>query len=96
VAEDPPQRDCFHKLGNILDKLPKRLQPRVKAALHEIMYAETREQARATITRFATEYGLKYPKAVTTLEKDVREGRRHVAHVLRLSRRALEASTDVG
>jgi len=64
------QRDWFHKLGNILDKLPKRLQPRVKAALHEVMYAETREQAREAITRFATEYGPKYPKAVTTLEKD--------------------------
>jgi transposase-like protein len=64
------QRDWFHKLGNILDKLPKRLQPRVKAALHEVMYAETREHAREAITRFATEYGQKYPKAVTTLEKD--------------------------
>jgi putative transposase len=64
------QRDWFHKLGNILDKLPKRLQPRVKAALHEVMYGETREQAREAITRFATEYGPKYAKAVTTLEKD--------------------------
>jgi len=64
------QRDWFHKLGNILDKLPKRLQPRVKAALHEVMYAETREQAHQAVTRFATEYGAKYPKAVTTLEKD--------------------------
>jgi len=64
------QRDWFHKLGNILDKLPKRLQPRVKAALHEVMYAETRKQAREAITRFAAEYGTKYPKAVTTLEKD--------------------------
>jgi len=64
------QRDWFHKLGNILDKLPQRLQPRVKAALHEVMYAETREQAREAITRFATEYSPKYPKAVTTLEKD--------------------------
>jgi hypothetical protein len=63
------QRDWFHKLGNILDKLPKRLQPRVKAALCEVMYAETREQAREAVTRFATEYGAKYPKAVTTLEK---------------------------
>jgi putative transposase len=53
-----------------LDKLPKRLQPRVKAALHEVMYAETRKRAREAITRFATEYGAKYPKAVTTLEKD--------------------------
>ena len=44
------QRDWFHKLGNILDKLPKRLQPRVKVALHEVMYAETREQAREAIS----------------------------------------------
>src|SRR5262249_27542476 len=64
------QRDWFHKLGNILDKLPKRSQPRVKAALHEVMYAETREQAWEAVTRFAAEYGPKYPKAITTLEKD--------------------------
>jgi putative transposase len=64
------QRDWFHKLGNILDKLPKRLQPRVKVALREVMYAETREQAREAAQRFASEYGAKYPKAVATLEKD--------------------------
>ena len=64
------QRDWVHKLGNILDKLPKRLQPRVKTALHEVMYAETRDQGREAITRFATDYGPKYPKAVTTLKKD--------------------------
>src|SRR5438876_10746827 len=64
------QRDWFHKVGNILDKLPKRLQPRVKAALHEVMYAETRAQAREAVQRFASEYGAKYPKAVTTLEQD--------------------------
>src|SRR5213593_3879597 len=34
------------------------------------MYAETREQAREAVKRFDTEYGAKYPKAVTTLEKD--------------------------
>jgi len=64
------QRDWVHKLGNVLDKLPRGLQPRVKAALHEVMYAETREQGRQAITRFAAEYGAKYPKAVTTLEQD--------------------------
>jgi len=42
----------------------------VKAALREVMYAETRTQAREAITRFGTEYGAKYPKAVVTLEKD--------------------------
>jgi putative transposase len=56
--------------GHILDKLPKRLQPRAKAALHEVMYAETRAQAREGAQRFAIEYGPKYPKAVTPLEKD--------------------------
>ena len=48
----------------------KWLQPRVKAALREVMYAETREQAREAAQRFASEYGPKYPKAVATLEKD--------------------------
>ena len=64
------QRDWFHKLGNILDKVPKRLQPRVKAGLPEVMYAETRKHARDAIARFATEYEAKYPKAVRTLEQD--------------------------
>ena len=39
---------------------------------------------------FAAEYGPKYPKAVTTLEK----GRRHATHVLRLPSRTLEALTQ--
>src|SRR3989475_132194 len=64
------QRDWFHKLGNILDKLPERLQPRVKAALRQVMYAESRERVREAAQRFATEYDTKYPKAVATLEKD--------------------------
>jgi len=34
------------------------------------MYAETRDEARGAISRFAGEYGAKYPKAVTTLEQD--------------------------
>ena len=63
------QRDWFHKLGNILDKLPKRLLLRVKAALREVMYSETRAQVREAVRRFAAEYGPKYPEAVMTLEK---------------------------
>jgi len=42
------QRDWFHKLGNILDKLPKRLRPRVKAALHESPFATVRLRQRVT------------------------------------------------
>jgi transposase-like protein len=56
-----------HKLVNVLDKLPKRPQPRAKRALHEMMYAESRSECEAASTRFATEYQAKYPKAVESL-----------------------------
>jgi len=46
----------LHKLGNILDKLPKRLLLRVKAALHEVMYSETRAQVREAARRVAAEF----------------------------------------
>src|SRR5690606_36480336 len=36
------QRCWVHRLANVLDKLPKRLQPRAKEALREIMNAESR------------------------------------------------------
>jgi transposase-like protein len=67
--ETREQRCWVPKLVNILDKLPKRLQPRAKQALHEIMYAATRAEARAAIERFREEYGAKYPKAVASLEE---------------------------
>jgi putative transposase len=56
-----------HKLVNVLDKLPQRLQSRAKRALHEMMYAESRSECEATRTRFAAEYRAKYPKAVESL-----------------------------
>jgi transposase-like protein len=67
--ETREQRCWVHKLANILDKLPKRLQPRAKQALHEIMYAPTRAEAGAAIERFREEYRAKYPKAVASLEE---------------------------
>jgi transposase-like protein len=56
-----------HKLSNVLDKLPKRLQPRAKRALHEMMYAERRSHCEAARVRFEAEYQVKYPKAVESL-----------------------------
>ena len=50
------QRDWFHKLGNVLDTLPKRLQPKAKRALHDILAAETREQAEEHLDTFVAEY----------------------------------------
>ena len=63
-------RDWCHKLGNVLDKLPKRLQPRAKVLLREAMYADTREHAREAMGRFAEEYEAKFPKAVECLRTD--------------------------
>ena len=54
----------------MLDKLPKRLQPRAKDMLHEIMYAPDQESAQEDIARFSEEYEVRYPKAVETLIKD--------------------------
>ncbi len=55
------QRDWCHKLANVLDKLPKRLQPQAKRMLREAMYASTRADAIAALDAFAVEFGAKYP-----------------------------------
>ena len=68
--EAEEQRCWVHKIANVLDKLPKRLQPRAKSHLHEIMRAEGRETAQEELARFQEEYEAKYPKAVDCLTKD--------------------------
>ena len=60
----------MHRLANVLDKLPKRLQGRAKEALRQIMNAESRSAAEKAIADFATEYGAKYPKALDSLTRD--------------------------
>ena len=45
--ETREQRCWVHRIVNVLDKLPKRLHAKAKAALHEIMRAGTRK-ARST------------------------------------------------
>ena len=39
------QRCWVHKTANVLNKVPKSIQPKVKKALHEIWMADTREEA---------------------------------------------------
>ena len=68
--ETAEQRCWVHRIANVLDKLPKGLQPRAKQALHEIMYAETRAAAAQGIADFGEAYGVKYPKAVASLTVD--------------------------
>ena len=64
------QRCWVHKIANVLDKLPKRLQARAKAMLHEIMRAPDRQSAEEDIERFVQEFEARYPKAVECLVKN--------------------------
>ena len=64
------QRCWLHKMGNILNDLPKRIQPRAKGMLREIMYAETLSDATHGKKKFLDTFHAKYPKAADCLEKD--------------------------
>ncbi len=64
------QRCWVHKTANVLDALPKRLQPRAKTLLHEMAEAPARADARAALKRFREEFDAKYPKAVAKLDRD--------------------------
>ncbi len=59
-----------HKIANVLDALPKRLQPDAKKLLHEMMEAPTRADARQALERFREQFDAKYPKAVAKLDRD--------------------------
>ena len=65
-----PQRCWVHKTRNVLNALPKSVQPKAKQALHEIWQAETKADANRAFGAFLTTYEAKYPKATACLEKD--------------------------
>ena len=64
------QRCWVHKTANVLDKLPKRLQPEAKEKIHEIWMASTRADAEKAFDLFLKTYEAKYPKATQCLAKD--------------------------
>jgi len=64
------QRCWVHKTANVLDKLPKRLQPEAKDRLHQIWMAPGRAQAHEAFDHFIEVYEPKYPKAAACLAKD--------------------------
>ena len=55
---------------NVLNAIPKSVQAKSKAHLHDIWKAETRAQAEAAFDFFVETYGVKWDKAVTKLVKD--------------------------
>ncbi len=64
------QRCWFHKMGNVLNVLPKALHGKAKQDLHAIYEAENRQEAEAAFERFVVKYGAKYDKAAACLTKD--------------------------
>jgi transposase-like protein len=64
------QRCWVHKTANILDKLPKKLQPEAKERVHAIWQAGTRKDAEAAFDHFLDVYQPKYDKACACLKKD--------------------------
>lgn len=64
------QRCWVHKTANVLDKMPKKVQPRAKTLIHDIYMAETEKDANRAFNHFVEAYEDKYPRAVETLTKD--------------------------
>jgi putative transposase len=64
------QRCWVHKTANVLNKLPKGVQPKIKEALQDIWMAETRQDAYQAFDGCVKRYEAKYPGAMTCLTKD--------------------------
>tara|TARA_B100000949_G_C14237919_1_gene432069 strand:- start:48 stop:1262 length:1215 start_codon:yes stop_codon:yes gene_type:complete len=64
------QRCWVHKTANVLDTLPKSVQPRAKTLIHDIYLAETKTAANKAFDHFCESYRDRYTKTVEKLEKD--------------------------
>jgi putative transposase len=69
----PVQRCWAHKIRNVLDKVRKADQPKVKRALHKIMTAANAPAARTAARRFTHRFENRYPAAVACLRNDLDE-----------------------
>ena len=64
------QRCWVHKTANILDKMPKRIQPNAKNLIHEMYKSTTKKEAFSFYNNFLTLYSEKYERACKCLKKD--------------------------
>lgn len=71
VYPDAERQRCWvHKTANILNKLPKSLQPKAKKKIHHIWQAENKDEAERHFDDFVKIYEAKYPRASDCLKKD--------------------------
>lgn len=68
--ETDHQRCWVHKTANVLNAVPKSVQPKMKDALKEIWMAETKENALKAFDKAVLRFEDKYPKAIEKLTKD--------------------------
>lgn len=64
------QRCTVHKTANVLNKVPKSVQPQMKRMLHDIWTAATKEEAGKAFDLFEKTFDAKYEAAVRCLSKD--------------------------
>ena len=69
--ETKEQRCWVHKVANVLDALPKSIQPLAKRMLAEVRDAEDEEHARDAAKAFDAEFRPKWPKAADKLSDDI-------------------------
>jgi transposase-like protein len=67
------QRCWAHKIRNVLGKVKKADQPKVKRVLHNVMNAANAPAARAAARHFADRFESRYPAAVACLRNDLDE-----------------------
>jgi len=68
--ETREQRCWVHKTANVLNNMPRSVQPKAKGDLHEIWQAATKANAEKAFNEFMEKYEAKYPKACECLKKD--------------------------
>jgi transposase-like protein len=74
VWKDVPRQRCIaHKIRNVLDRVPRKHQGRVKKELVKVFYAPSIEEALTQVKAFAEKFGKEFPAACGTLAKDLRD-----------------------
>jgi len=64
------QRCWVHKTANVLNKVPKAMQPKIKQGLQQIWMAATKKDAEKAFDNMLESFEPKYPKAMECLRKD--------------------------
>ena len=69
----PVQRCWAHKIRNVLNKVRKADQHKIKRALHKVINAANQAAARSAARHFADRFEASYPAAVACLRNDLDE-----------------------